>query len=211
MVLKRIRFDSLDDMYAAIGYGGLTAMKAVGRVRDELTRASRNMTPKELLSLGKQQQQPTTSRSGVIVEDIGSCPIKYSRCCTPVPGDDIIGFITKGYGVSVHRRDCPNAKNACDPEQRGRWVQVRWAELPEATFATELALEADDRDGLMLDIATVMTAARLRITAMTAKPAGGGTTFVSLNFPVHDLKELETVRGRLRGISGVKDVHRGNG
>ncbi len=88
-------------------------------------------------------------------------------------------------------------------------MQVRWAELPEATFATELALEADDRDGLMLDIATVMTAARLRITAMTAKPAGGGTTFVSLNFPVHDLKELETVRGRLRGISGVKDVHRG--
>ena len=86
-----------------------------------------------------------------------------------------------------------------------------WAELPEATFATELALEADDRDGLMLDIATVMTAARLRITAMTAKPAGGGTTFVSLNFPVHDLKELEAVRGRLRGISGVKDVHRGNG
>ena len=82
-----------------------------------------------------------------------------------------------------------------DPEQRGRWVQVRWAELPEATFATELALEADDRDGLMLDIATVMTAARLRITAMTAKPAGGGTTFVSLNFPVHDLKELETVQG----------------
>lgn len=90
-------------------------------------------------------------------------------------------------------------------------MQVRWAELPEATFATELALEADDRDGLMLDIATVMTAARLRITAMTAKPAGGGTTFVSLNFPVHDLKELEAVRGRLRGISGVKDVHRGNG
>ena len=212
MVLKRISFDSLDDMYAAIGYGGLTATKAVGRVRDELTKASRNMTPKELLSLGKQQQQPQApTRSGVIVEDIGSCPIKYSRCCTPVPGDDIIGFITKGYGVSVHRRDCPNAKNACDPEQRGRWVQVRWAELPEATFATELALEADDRDGLMLDIATVMTAARLRITAMTAKPAGGGTTFVSLNFPVHDLKELETVRGRLRGISGVKDVHRGNG
>ena len=212
MVLKRISFDSLDDMYAAIGYGGLTATKAVGRVRDELTKASRNMTPKELLSLGKQQQQPQApTRSGVIVEDIGSCPIKYSRCCTPVPGDDIIGFITKGYGVSVHRRDCPNAKNACDPEQRGRWVQVRWAELPEATFATELALEADDRDGLMLDIATVMTAARLRITAMTAKPAGGGTTFVSLNFPVHDLKELEAVRGRLRGISGVKDVHRGNG
>ena len=207
VILKKVSFECLDDMYAAIGYGGLTAAKAVGRIRDDLTKATRSLAPKPLA----RQETPAINSSGVIVEDIGSCMIKFSRCCTPVPGDEIIGFITKGYGVSVHRRDCPNAKNACDPEQRGRWVQVRWAELPEATFATELALEADDRDGLMLDIATVMTAARLRITAMTAKPAGGGTTFVSLNFPVHDLKELEAVRGRLRGISGVKDVHRGNG
>ena len=189
----------------------MTALKAVGRIKDELTKASRAQTAKEQPLQIKPPAAGTPNTSGVVVEDIGSCMVKFSRCCAPVPGDDIIGFITKGYGVSVHRRDCPNAKNACDPEQRGRWVQVRWAELPEATFATELALEADDRDGLMLDIATVMTAARLRITAMTAKPAGGGTTFVSLNFPVHDLKELETVRGRLRGISGVKDVHRGNG
>ena len=209
MVLKKVSFDCLEDMYAAIGFGGLTAVKAVGRIRDELTKAAKATTPKELLNLNK--QQPTVDASGVIVEDIGSCMIKFSRCCTPVPGDDIIGFITKGYGVSVHRKDCPNAKSAADPSQSGRWVKVTWAESPEATFTTALEVDSNDRDGLMLDIATVMTAARLRITAMTAKPAGGGTTFVSLNFPVHDLKELEAVRGRLRGISGVKDVHRGNG
>lgn len=88
-------------------------VKAVGRIRDELTKAAKATTPKELLNLNK--QQPTVDASGVIVEDIGSCMIKFSRCCTPVPGDDIIGFITKGYGVSVHRKDCPNAKSAMDP------------------------------------------------------------------------------------------------
>ena len=108
MVLKRISFDSLDDMYAAIGYGGLTATKAVGRVRDELTKrqpqydAEGAVLPRQTAAAA-----PGADAPGVIVEDIGSCPIKYSRCCTPVPGDDIIGFITKGYGVSVHRRDCP--------------------------------------------------------------------------------------------------------
>ena len=212
MVLKRISFDSLDDMYAAIGYGGLTATKAVGRVRDELTKASRNMTPKELLSLGKQQQQPQApTRSGVIVEDIGSCPIKYSRCCTPVPGDDIIGFITKGYGVSVHRKDCPNAKSAADPSQSGRWVKVTWAESPEATFTTALEVDSNDRDGLMLDVATILTSLRLRMNEMSARSVGSGRALVSLVFQVHNLTELQNVMARLRGISGVSAVRRAEG
>ena len=87
--------------------------------------------------------------------------IKFSRCCTPVPGDDIVGFITKGYGVSVHRRDCPNAKNAASPAQSGRWVKVTWAASPEAVFTTSLELEANDRDGLMLDVATILTSLRM--------------------------------------------------
>ena len=120
VILKKVSFECLDDMYAAIGYGGLTAAKAVGRIRDDLTKATRTLAPKPLARQGT----PAVNSSGVIVEDIGSCMIKFSRCCTPVPGDDIIGFITKGYGVSVHRKDCPNAKSAMDPSQSGRWVKV---------------------------------------------------------------------------------------
>lgn len=169
LVLKRVSFDCLDDMYAAIGFGGLTAVKAVGRIRDELTKAAKATTPKELLNLNK--QQPTVDASGVIVEDIGSCMIKFSRCCTPVPGDDIIGFITKGYGVSVHRKDCPNAKSAMDPSQSGRWVKVTWAESPEATFTTALEVDSNDRDVLMLDVATILTSLRLRMNEMV-RPLG---------------------------------------
>ena len=205
LVLKKVSFECLDDMYAAIGYGGLTAAKAVGRIRDDLTKASRSLTPKPLM----RQETPAVNASGVIVEDIGSCMIKFSRCCTPVPGDEIIGFITKGYGVSVHRKDCPNAKSAQDPAQKGRWVKVTWAETPDALFSTSLEIEADDRDGLMLDVATILTSLRLRTSEMSARSVGGGTAIVCLRFGVHNLTELENVRTRLRGISGVHNVERG--
>ena len=205
LVLKKVSFECLDDMYAAIGYGGLTAAKAVGRIRDDLTKASRSLAPKPLM----RQETPAVNASGVIVEDIGSCMIKFSRCCTPVPGDEIIGFITKGYGVSVHRKDCPNAKNAQDPAQKGRWVKVTWAETPDALFSTSLEIEADDREGLMLDVATILTSLRLRTSEMSARSVGGGTAIVCLRFGVHNLTELENVRTRLRGISGVHNVERG--
>ena len=205
LVLKKVSFECLDDMYAAIGYGGLTAAKAVGRIRDDLAKASRSLAPKPLM----RQETPAVNASGVIVEDIGSCMIKFSRCCTPVPGDEIIGFITKGYGVSVHRKDCPNAKSAQDPAQKGRWVKVTWAETPDALFSTSLEIEADDRDGLMLDVATILTSLRLRTSEMSARSVGGGTAIVCLRFGVHNLTELENVRTRLRGISGVHNVERG--
>jgi len=205
LVLKKVSFECLDDMYAAIGYGGLTAAKAVGRIRDDLTKASRSLAPKPLM----RQETPAVNASGVIVEDIGSCMIKFSRCCTPVPGDEIIGFITKGYGVSIHRKDCPNAKSAQDPAQKGRWVKVTWAETPDALFSTSLEIEADDRDGLMLDVATILTSLRLRTSEMSARSVGGGIAIVCLRFGVHNLTELENVRTRLRGISGVHNVERG--
>ena len=205
VILKKVSFECLDDMYAAIGYGGLTAAKAVGRIRDDLTKATRSLAPKPLA----RQETPAINSSGVIVEDIGSCMIKFSRCCTPVPGDEIIGFITKGYGVSVHRKDCPNAKAALDPAQKGRWVKVTWAEAPDAMFSTSLEIEADDRDGLMLDVATILTSLRLRTSEMSARSVGGGTAIVCLRFGVHNLTELENVRTRLRGISGVHNVERG--
>ena len=204
-ILKKVSFECLDDMYAAIGYGGLTAAKAVGRIRDDLTKATRTLAPKPLA----RQNAPAVNSSGVIVEDIGSCMIKFSRCCTPVPGDEIIGFITKGYGVSVHRKDCPNARAALDPAQKGRWVKVTWAEAPDVMFSTSLEIEADDRDGLMLDVATILTSLRLRTSEMSARSVGGGIAIVCLRFGVHNLTELENVRTRLRGISGVHNVERG--
>ncbi|MBQ5748560.1 MAG: bifunctional (p)ppGpp synthetase/guanosine-3',5'-bis(diphosphate) 3'-pyrophosphohydrolase, partial [Oscillospiraceae bacterium] len=203
-VLKKVSFDSLDDMYAAIGFGGITATKAVNRVKDELVKAAR--PAKDALSI--KTTTATANTSGVVVEDIDSCMIKFSRCCMPVPGDDIIGFITKGYGVSVHRCDCPNAKPASDPENAGRWVKVTWAETPDSTFTATLDLQATDRDGLMLDVATVLTSLRVRIIEIAARSAINGAGLVRISIQVHSSTELESIRNRLRGISGVHEVVR---
>lgn len=140
-LLKKLSFDCLDDLYAAIGYGGLTAVKAVGRIRDDLlkyTRGIQNPTRDGNVNpLRTNPDAPNPNRhsvNGVIVEDIDSCMIKFAKCCTPVPGDPIVGFITKGFGVSIHRADCPNAQNRTDPRQAARWVRVRWGPGGESTL-----------------------------------------------------------------------------
>ena len=211
-LLKKLSFDDLDDMYAAIGYGGLTAAKAFGRIRDELTRANRQTAPAK--ELPKVQETPAvmTSRhkdSGVVVEDIESCMIKFSRCCTPVPGDDIIGFITKGYGVSVHRRDCRNAAAAKDPAQAARWVKVSWSRAEEKPFATTFEIDSTDRDGIWIDIATALTAARVKITEISGKDMPAGKARTIATFEVKNVQELEAIRTKIRCISGVVDVRRG--
>ena len=207
VLLKKLSFDSLDDMYAAIGYGGLTAVKAFGRIREELTRANRQKeAPKP-----PEQQPVKVSRhkdSGVVVEDIDSCMIKFSRCCTPVPGDDIIGFITKGYGVSIHRRDCKNV-NLNDPKQAGRWISVAWSASEEKPFSTTFEIDSIDRDGIWLDIATALTASKVKVTEISAREMPAGKARTIATFEVKNVAELEAIRSRIRNIDGVVDVRRG--
>ena len=205
VLLKKLGFDDLDDMYAAIGYGGLTAVKAFGRIRDELVRAEKQQKEPKLAEPTKGER---SRDSGVIVEDIDSCMVKFSRCCTPVPGDDIIGFITKGYGVSVHRRDCRNV-NLNAPGMAGRWVNVRWCRDEGKPFSTTFEIDSIDRDGIWLDIATVLNAARVRVTELSARELAAGKARAIATFEVKNVAELETIRTKIRAINGVIDVRRG--
>ncbi len=208
-VLKKACYDSLDDMYAAIGYGGITALKCVGRVKDELLKALRPAKDKNPSGLNVKGTQ-TKNESGVIVGgDIGSCMVKFSRCCTPVPGDDIIGFITKGYGVSIHRRDCPNAKGAADPAQAERWVNVSWANTGSEPFSTTLEIDSNARQGVFLDVATVLATMKVRVTELSARDLPDDHCLTIATFDVKNIEELDQVRHKLRGLSGVTAVRRG--
>ena len=135
--------------------------------------------------------------------------IKFAKCCTPVPGDSIVGFITKGYGVSVHRADCPNAQNRDDPRQAARWVRVRWASQEEQPFETTLELDCLTRDGIVLDVATVLTTARVRVKELSAKDLPGGRSTCLIRFEVKNVAELEAVRNRLLNIRDVTGSRRG--
>ena len=215
-LLKKLSFDNWEDMYAAIGYGGLTATKAVGRIRDDITKALKQQ------SAEKANQNPLRMRpdseavirnrhavNGVIVEDIDSCLIKFAKCCTPVPGDAIIGFITKGFGVSVHRLDCPNAQNRDEPHQAARWVRTRWATEEDQPFETTLELDCITRDGLLLDVATAMTTARVRVKELNGRDLPGGRSTFTVRFEVKNVAELDSIRKKLMSIRDVVGSRRG--
>ena len=135
--------------------------------------------------------------------------IKFAKCCTPVPGDAIAGFITKGFGVSVHRADCPNAANRDDPRQAARWVRVRWANQEEQPFETTLELDCITRDGLLLDVATAMTTARVRLKELNGKDIPGGHSVFTVRFEVKNVTELEIIRNKLLNIRDVLGTRRG--
>ena len=215
-LLKKLSFDTWDDMFAAIGYGGLTAAKAVGRIRDDINKALKQQTAEKLpqspLRFRPDSEAVAQNRhavNGVIVEDIDSCMIKFAKCCTPVPGDPIVGFITKGFGVSIHRADCPNAQNREDPRQAARWVRVRWATQEEQPFETTLELDCITRDGLILDVAMVLSTARVRVKEMSGKDLPGGRSAITIRFEVKDVAELESVRTKLLNIRDVVGSRRG--
>ena len=210
-LLKKLSFDNWEDMYAAIGYGGLTALKAVGRIRDEMNRAMKShANEKNVPNVVKSPEgKDRHSVNGVIVEDIDSCMIKFAKCCTPVPGDAIAGFITKGFGVSVHRADCPNAAHRHEQPQAARWVRVRWANQDNQPFETTLELDCITRDGLLLDVATVMSTTRVRLKELNGKDLPGGKSVFTVRFEVRNVEELEVIRTKLLNIRDVVGSRRG--
>ena len=216
LLLKKLSFGDWEEMYAAIGYGGLTAAKAVGRIRDDINKALKAQTNEKIqqgpLRLSPDSPHTKSNRhavNGVIVEDIESCMIKFAKCCTPVPGDAICGFITKGFGVSVHRCDCPNAANRDHPVQASRWVRVRWANQDDQPFETTLELDCITRDGLFLDVAMIMTSAKVRVKEMFGKDLPNGKSIVTIKFEVKNASELDVIRNRLLNVRDVVGSRRG--
>ncbi|MDD4715553.1 MAG: bifunctional (p)ppGpp synthetase/guanosine-3',5'-bis(diphosphate) 3'-pyrophosphohydrolase, partial [Oscillospiraceae bacterium] len=218
-ILKKVKFGTLDELYAAIGYGGLTAQKAVNRIRDELIRINKLQTEKlnaeRMVQAGTvavpspQTQKQPHSESGIVVQGLENCLVKFSRCCTPVRGDKVVGFITRGYGVSIHRVDCPNAAyERRNPEELGRWVEVEWVEGDKMAYPTALEITAKDRGGLVVDIAGVLAAAKLRVLSLSVRGTGANQAVAKLMVEVQDLDQLLSVMTKLHQISGVSSVQR---
>ena len=217
-LLKKVGSGSLDDLYAAIGYGGISSLKVIGRIREDIQRILHQHQVERQAEVPVEGHPEVTrpavpkrthSEKGIIVEGLSNCLVKFSKCCTPVPGDDIVGFITKGFGVSIHRADCPNAQNREDPRQAARWVRVRWATQEEQPFETTLELDCITRDGLILDVAMVLSTARVRVKEMSGKDLPGGRSAITIRFEVKDVAELESVRTKLLNIRDVVGSRRG--
>ena len=217
--LKKVAYTSLDEMYAAIGYGGMAATRAVNRIKDELARQQHAVDKRTVLDkvteaaerreqMAKKAGKPV---HGILVEGLDNCLIKFSRCCTPVPGDDIIGYITRGQGVSIHRTDCENARRRAErPEDEGRWLNVSWADEIHESYTTTLTVVSRERGGLVMDIATVMNALNTKVRSINARDTGD-KSIVVITLETKGLDELKSVISRIQGISGVVEVNRNGG
>ena len=216
-VLKKLSFNSVDDMYAAIGYGGVTALKVIGRLREDIQRILHQHQAErqaEVPVAGQPEvMRPAVPQRkgehGIIVEGLSNCLVKFSKCCSPVPGDDIVGFITRGYGVSVHRADCPNVLRSRDnPAEAGRWIRVSWADKTSESYHTMLQVVAKDRISLIVDVSTVLSSTKTRVLSLNARSTPDGFALLDLGIEVGDRGQLKTVMSRLEQIQGVMKVTR---
>jgi GTP pyrophosphokinase len=209
IVLKKCSYTTLDDMYASIGYGGLSAQKTANRLKDELKLIEKNAKEqgKNLSWVPNEKQAKPVH--GIIVEGIDNCLVKFSHCCMPVPGDEIIGFITRGYGVSIHRTDCKNYQSSVlKEEEKNRWINVAWARETDEHYQTGIAIIANDRDGLVMDIATVLTSLKVKVNTLSARDMGGGSATVYITIEVKNREELSSAMSKLLSIRSVREVRR---
>ena len=216
-ILKRLSFANVDDLYAAIGYGGVTAQRAANRLRDEVLRASSKTDKKSVVDkvaeAAERREQNAQKQGkavhGILVEGLSNCLVKFSRCCTPVPGDDIVGFITRGQGVSIHRCDCENYHQRLrQPENAGRWVNVSWAREITDSYVTTIIISAKDRPALIMDIATVLNSLNAKVRNLSARDNAAGVGICTITLEVKNANELKYIMARLTSIPGVIQVAR---
>lgn len=207
-IAKRQHFNALDEFYAAIGYGGISIQRIMPRIKDEYIKNYR--TPEvDIVEKSIIKEKKQKASSGVVVEGLDSCLVKFARCCNPLPGDSIIGFITRGYGVSIHKRDCLNVISAqSDPTQSDRWVTAEWAEKIKESFKSTIDIYSVDRQGIVADISIAVANMRIPLHALNSKVLKDDHASTQVTVSVNDLEQLNNLMTNLKKISGVVRVQR---
>lgn len=204
---ERQRMENIDDFYAAIGYGGLSIIRLMPYIKEEYQK-NYDKSRFEIKAIPVKDNSKK-NKDGVTVEGIDNCLIKFSQCCNPLPGDNIIGFITRGHGVSIHKRDCTNVpkdlKNCAEP---ARWVNAYWNGNVKEEYKATLQLTCLSRVGLMAEIATQVANMRVNITSITTHDMKDGRTIVELTVNVSGVDHLKNLISRIEKIDGILQVER---
>ncbi|MDO4494062.1 MAG: bifunctional (p)ppGpp synthetase/guanosine-3',5'-bis(diphosphate) 3'-pyrophosphohydrolase [Clostridia bacterium] len=209
-VLQRFTMTSLDDLYSAIGFGGVASGQVLHKLSDQ-KRKQENETAnaEKLLTSGIKNAKAgkkTTNQKGVVVLGEEGLAVHFGSCCNPLPGDAIIGYITRGRGVSVHRADCPNAKNLM--READRLIEVEWAEKAETVFDAAVQIKALNRPGTMLEITALLSGMNINIQTMSGKPTDDGKYVMDMTFLVSNAEQLNKIIQSLKKLKCVGDVYR---
>ncbi|MCR5484591.1 MAG: bifunctional (p)ppGpp synthetase/guanosine-3',5'-bis(diphosphate) 3'-pyrophosphohydrolase [Clostridiales bacterium] len=208
-IAERQHFNSVDDFYAAIGYGGISLTRLMPRIRDDYNKLLKTSDQDEIQQAYVPQKKKTKSNEGVVVEGLDNCLIKFSRCCNPLPGDEIIGFITRGHGVSIHKRDCTNVPKttALAPEPE-RWIHAYWDKNVREEFKSTLLISCFNRVGLLADISGQFANMHVMIHDISTRNFKDGRVALTVTITVNSIEHLKSVVSKIERIDGVLSVER---
>ncbi len=209
MLVKRYGFGCTDDLYSNIGYGGVQLNNVISKLKDEYKK--RNTDPeKKLLEINNTRPTgKTSSSSGVVVMGVDNCLIRYSRCCNPVPGDKIVGYITRGRGVSVHRQDCVNVSALyTDEDERKRLIDVFWENCKEDYYLAHLKISGNDRSGLLIDVANAISDVKVNLKSLNARTNKDNLAVIEASIEIKNVEQLERLITKLNNIKDIIEVTR---
>ena len=218
-VASRIGFASADDLYNGVGYGGISLSKLVNKIREESAKLVEPETEsmevtEETLAQKTVKPKNLKSNSGIVVDGESGCQVKFAKCCNPLPGDEVIGFITKGYGISIHKKDCPNVIENCKIEiNRDRWKEAHWEtdgqDSSRNVYEALLQLFTEDRVGMLADVAVALADMKVAILQVNSQKRTNGRCIISLKISCKNIDHYNSIVARLRGLNGVENVGRG--
>lgn len=204
----RARVNSVDDLYAAIGYGGVYMSKIIQRIKESQARAQKEQN----LMLPEENIEQTNRRSrqkGIIIEGVDNCAVKFAQCCNPLPGDPIIGFVTRGFGVSIHKQDCINVINNMDSEEnRERWIKASWAGVDDSTYRATIDIVAEQKSSVIADITAAIALNHIPMHEMNMHRLKNGNTNLLITIEIAGVEQLANVMARLKKIPGVVSADR---
>ena len=206
--LERYIYSELDEMYASVGFGAISSGKIVARMLEEYKKdhQTENLDEKlEELSKGR-AYKPKPSKTGIIVKGIDNCLVKLSKCCNPVPGDEIVGYITKGRGVSVHRKDCVNVNNLLSEENR--MIDVYWYEAEKTRYSVDIEIFGNERSGLLADIIREIEGTKSKLLAVTSRAKKKKISITVVTVEVENIDELNKILKQIRKVDSVYEVKR---
>ena len=209
---KRQHMQSADDLVAALGYGGLPLSRIIPHLREEYTKLFKPEPASETPTINIKPKKERKDSSGVIVEGLEGCLVKFSKCCNPLPGDDIIGFITRGNGVSIHKRDCVNVISAIsDESQRARWVNTEWASEVRENFQSSVEIIGSNRQGILAELTILLGNLRVPLHSFMARELKDGRLSFNVTMTISDLSQLNYVISQIKKLPGVFTVERVSG
>ncbi len=209
-IYKKFSLHSVDDVYSSLGYGGLTPNQVITKLKEEF-RKTQKLEEREDESIEHQidkaqEKRKRYSTTGVKVKGVENILIRFSKCCNPVPGDEIVGYITKGRGVSVHQKDCPNVADLMNEEER--FVVVEWNSQTKESYNADVEIRATDRKGLLAEITAIIDESKINITSFHSRTTKDKMAVINFILEIHDVEQLNKLIRKFRKIDGVMDVFR---